>query len=704
MSDEDDIPTRANVPKLANHPAYQQKSDDDDDAYPKPGEIKRLDENPAFQQKADKAAPDDKKEAPKESGASNDIDRNLAFLDLTLQKIRREDPLNKISSDKDVRLSDEDAKYHLQEFEVKNNLAVIIVSLDGIQLKGGDLRLKHGEMRQKIEEILAIAKQLFKNNDIYRQWRKSIGKIEKKAREQLYEPDKREYNEFTVPYPQFLDYNGDDKLLPTIRNSISAIRHIYHKHQIVLKHDQWRRQRVRFNITTGKPIIEDYKDENIFIRELQNEISEVYKLSFLEPIMKEALSRIAVKNQFHSMKDKLRQLKEGWDGIARNEMLVKDIYKMEGTALQLAVIEKWLVASMLRVYVPGLKFDIVPYLWSKEGTTKTYSFAVLFGSDNVLEENIYTHTSKEQSEMTYHGIMCVEIADPDDERTTGGKRFKSDVTRRSFRGRHAYARLEEMKTERITYVPIITGNNPKILYNAFGNRRVIPMQLLGAIDVDLLWRNKDQIIGEAVAKAEKAWKDCGDRMRAKGIKVDEMPAWDIKVDEIMLDDLELRSAAALLQKDATVDNPYDDITADSLSWSCVKLLELGNGATYYILSEDIRQHLNINIGYSWSAASQRIAAAMTTDPVLSMSEYQDWVAVEREAMKKYPETAAKKEIEWLDAHPVLSHDIRWEKKQIKKNGKPLKGYRIDLEGEFWKTDLDILEKIREKNGMVLSKK
>ena len=461
----------------------------------------------------------------------------MAFLDLTLKKIRRDDSFDKVSSDKNLRLSDDDAKYHLQEFEVKNNLAVIIVSLDGIQFKDGDIRLKHGEMRQKVEEVLAIAKQLFNNNDIYKQWRKDIKKIEKKARDQLYSPEKQEYNEFTIPYPKFLDYDEHDKLLPTIRNAIAAIRHIYYKHQIVLKHDQWRRQRVRFNLNTGKPIIEDYKDENIFIRELQNEISEAYKLSFLEPIMKEALSRIAVKNQFHSMKDKLRQLKERWDGVPRNEMLVKDIYKMEGTSLQLAVMEKWLVASMLRVYVPGLKFDIVPYLWSKEGTTKTYSFAVLFGSDNVLEENIYTHTSKEQSEMTYHGIMCVEIADPDNERTTGGKRFKSDVTRRSFRGRHAYARLEEMKTERITYVPIITGNNPKILYNAFGNRRVIPMQLLSAIDVDLLWRNKDQIIGEACVKAEKAWKDCGDRMRAKGINVDEIPAWDIKVDEIMLDDL-----------------------------------------------------------------------------------------------------------------------------------------------------------------------
>jgi hypothetical protein len=232
------------------------------------------------------------------------------------------------------------------------------------------------------------------------------------------------------------------------------------------------------------------------------------------------------------------------------------------------------------------------------------------------------------------------------------------------------------------------------------------MQLLSAIDVDLLWRNKDQIIGEACVKAEKAWKDCGDRMRTKGIKVDEIPAWDIKVDEIMLDDPELRSAAALLQKDATVDNPYDDITADSLSWNCVNLTKRKDGATYFILSENIRQHLNINIGYSWSAASQRISAAMTSEPVLTVDGYHSWVIAQRQVLEDYPETStnAKKEIEWLDAHQVLSHDISWEKKQIKRNGKPLKGYRIDLEGEFWEKELEILEKIREKTGMVLSKK
>jgi hypothetical protein len=79
MSDEDDIPTRENVPDLKNHPAFRQNNDDDlypdverikklvdPDAYPKPGEIPRLDARPEFQQKTSKEVPKDKAKGDKE--------------------------------------------------------------------------------------------------------------------------------------------------------------------------------------------------------------------------------------------------------------------------------------------------------------------------------------------------------------------------------------------------------------------------------------------------------------------------------------------------------------------------------------------------------------------------------------------------------------------------------------------------------------
>jgi hypothetical protein len=477
----------------------------------------------------------------------DEIERQIGFADRILEKIAI-DPANNTAAS--------EAKAYLQADDIKTNLATINVAFDNCPADFG-LQLKLGTLRNKVDEIEAIVKTLFKSGETFKRWKKDIKDAERNIRAEKYNEGKR-YNEFNCPPDKFPEYDKDGKPTPTVNCAIAAARHIYSADNIVLKYDQWRRQRVRVHAKTKKPIIEDYKDENVFTRELQNRISIHYQIALSEQQIREATSRLSVKNQFHSMKDKLLQLRDEWDGKPRIKMFVKDIYKMEGTPLQLAAMEKWLMAAVLRVFIPGVKFDLIPYWHSKEGVTKTYSFAVLWGSDNVLEENIYTLTTKEQSEMTRHGIICVEIADPDDEHTTGGKRFKSDVTRRSWRGRDAFARLDEMQTIRVTYVSIITGNKPRILYNKFGNRRVVPMEILAEIDIDLLWRYKDQIIGEMVFKALKAWEDCQEQYRKKGINVDEIQPWDIKCDALMLDDLELRDAAALVQKGAMVEDAWEE--------------------------------------------------------------------------------------------------------------------------------------------------
>jgi hypothetical protein len=616
--------------------------------------------------------------------------RNIGFADIVLKNINID-----FSSASPATLNE--ARSYLQTSNIKNNLAVINVSFDGPPPNDFDTQLKLGELRSKFDEIFNIAKKLFNSSETYKKWKAEIKDFETNLRAEKYN-DGKTYNEFNCPLHKFPEYDKNGKPTATVPCAIAATRHIYELDKVVLKYDQWRRQRVRFNLQSSKPIIEDYKDENVFTRELQNKISERYRLSLSEQQMKEATSRLAVKNQFHSMKDKLRQLRDSWDKKPRIEMFVKDIYKMEGTKLQLAVMEKWLMAAVLRVFIPGIKFDLIPYWWSKEGATKTYSFAVLFGSDNVLEENIFTYTSKEQSEMTRHGIICVEIADPDDERTTGGKRFKSDVTRRSWRGRDAFARLDEMQTVRITYVNIITGNNLKILHNKFGNRRVIPMQICGEIDISKLWREKDQILGEAVVTAEKAWRECLEQYRHEGINVDEIMPWDIKCDALMLDDLELRSAAALIQKDAMV----DDVWEESLSNIICRDFIVWNDKLQCVLvdSELIRSHFNVTHG-AWISVSKRISSAMQTMVVLGKDEYKEFMMDKIRGLETVVETHPEFENELCDlrqfyeAHPELSQDLRWVKpKSIKISGDKHNGYRINCTGSEGK-DYEILKKVVE---------
>ena len=489
---------------------------------------------------------------------------------------------------------------------------------------------------------------------------------------------------------------------------------------------------MRLDLKTGKLIIDDYKNEHVFVKELQNAIAEKYKLSFLEPTIKDAISRLAVHNQFHSMKDEIERLKTNWkvEGEAKwkeefqnrppMDVLTKDVYKMVGSDLQKAVLKKWLMASIMRVWIPGLKFDLIPYFWSgKQGLTKTYSFAALFGSENVLEENLYVFGSKEQAEMTYHNVNCVLIDDPDYETTTGGKRFKATSTRRSWRVRFAYGRMEEMQTSRITFVIALTGNKKKILYDK-ENRRVIHMEILDEINVDLLLRLRAQIMGYIAREAEKAWVDARLRMRANAINVDEMLPWDVKVKDIMLDEPELRAAAEILQNDSKDDNPYEELVEDAILWECVTKEARDSSATYYLSADSIRQQLGINMGPSWYSARVRIAEALTDKIILSKDEWEElrksWITTNKLAIEKYPEATGetRRENAWLDAHPTLSQDIVWTHKQIKRKGKPFKGYRIDFEGEpfkdgqnakrpDWVKDVEILDFFRGKFGLISKK-
>jgi hypothetical protein len=609
------------------------------------------------------------------------------------------------------------AKNHLQIIHVKANIAAIETTFDmeSNPSLSDDLQLALGSLRNKRSDVRAFAKQLLGTG--YSDWESSIKRLEPEIRSQKYN-DGETYTAFTCPEGKWIDY-GDKGPKSTVENAIVAIRHIDADDNVYRRYDSWKRQRVRFHSTTGKQLIDDYKDENVFVRELQNAIAGRFRLSFSEQMMKDALSRLTIYNSFNSMKHQLDQFKEFWTREGKTEwqklyderdpvnVLVKDIYKMEDSALQLAVMRKWLMAAVLRVYTPGLKFDIIPYWWGKQGLTKTYSLAALFGSDNVLEENIFTYGSKEQAEMTYHGIICVEIADPDYEKTTGGKRFKANVTRRSFRGRFAYARMEEMQTTRITYVTVLTGNKRDILYDPTGDRRVIPGEILGEIDTDLLLRLRKHILGFIACEAERAWTKCREEMRSKNINVEEMLPWDVKVPDIMLDEVELRASAALLQAEARVDDAYEDMIDDILFWSDIKYEKRKDGVMYYILSDEIRDHLNINSGHAWNSASQRIRSVLDGKLVLGKDDYAEQVRVQISGVNNYREFEidAKEKVQWMEAHPEISQDIRWHKPSggINVSGTRLKGYRFDLDGKDWEQDFSIIERIRKNNFTILKK-
>jgi hypothetical protein len=166
--------------------------------------------------------------------------------------------------------------------------------------------------------------------------------------------------------------------------------------------------------------------------------------------------------------------------------------------------------------------------------------------------------------------------------------------------------------------------------------------------------------------------------------------------------------AALLQSDARVENEYQEMVADVIFQSFVhfeerKVIKDGKellvSVIVYVLSEDVRLHLGIGPG-QWNRASQKVSDAIQDIVVISKNEYHELVrgkiAGYKTAQEAYPEaitSSQREENAWLEAHQSLTQDIKWTKPSggIKRGGQPLRGYRMDFEGERM-CDYEILKK------------
>ena len=160
-------------------------------------------------------------------------------------------------------------------------------------------------------------------------------------------------NSFTCPRGQWIDYDGKAKPRPTVENCIVALRFILEDDKITLKYDLWKRTVVI--VWPPRPATSDVYDHlpentDVVVKEWQNRIHVEHNITFSDEVMRIARLRIAVKNQVHSQIDYYKSLK--WDGVSRIALLATEIFKLQGTALELEVLRMQLIASVRRCLCP----------------------------------------------------------------------------------------------------------------------------------------------------------------------------------------------------------------------------------------------------------------------------------------------------------------------------------------------------------------
>lgn len=207
----------------------------------------------------------------------------------------------------------------------------------------------------------------------------------------------------------------------------------------------------------------------------------------------EAMVLIATRNGYHPVRDELAAL-PAWDGTPRVDLWLSRYFEAKGPSEYLAqVFRKWMVASVARTFVPGLKFDWMPIFEGIQGGGKSTFGAILFGQKYFTDW--LPALSDKDAALGLQGIRCVEFGELDQLRRNELETTKAFVTRQVDKVRPPYGRRSLEISRQCVFFG--TTNKENYLKDDTGNRRFKPIEV-GWLDFKALARDRDQLWAEAL--------------------------------------------------------------------------------------------------------------------------------------------------------------------------------------------------------------
>lgn len=220
-------------------------------------------------------------------------------------------------------------------------------------------------------------------------------------------------------------------------------------------------------------------------------LRERHHTEFAKSMVVDAVIGAAGVNSYHPVRDYLSGTH--WDGRVRH--LFHDYFGADLTPYTEAIGRKWLISAVARVMRPGCKVDTVPILEGPQGVGKSRGLQALaskawFGDSFLDPRSKDAHTAMS-------GKWIWELGELTSLRTGDVNAVKAFISQETWRGRKAYAR-HDIDLDRQT-VFAGTTNDDEYLVDSTGNRRFWPVAC-GRINVDAIYRDRDQIWAEAFAR------------------------------------------------------------------------------------------------------------------------------------------------------------------------------------------------------------
>lgn len=209
--------------------------------------------------------------------------------------------------------------------------------------------------------------------------------------------------------------------------------------------------------------------KNVDFSGVRNYIESIYNITGNTKI-EDSLALEFEKNSYHPVLDYLRGLK--WDGVERVDTLLIDFFGADDNLYSREAIRKMLLGAVGRIFVPGIKFDLVLTLVGDQGTGKS-TFVKNLGRE-WFSDTFLTVQGKEALEQI-QGAWLIEMAELSGLRKAEVEAVKHFISKQEDTFRPAYARTSETYLRQCVFVG--TTNNKDFLRDPSGNRRFIPVDI-----------------------------------------------------------------------------------------------------------------------------------------------------------------------------------------------------------------------------------
>lgn len=231
---------------------------------------------------------------------------------------------------------------------------------------------------------------------------------------------------------------------------------------------------------------------------IQGWLSRYHSLDLPPKAVANAVQVVAEQTSRHEVREYLQGLK--WDAALRVPGLASG-YLGAGECEYATLVSKFFITSAVaRVMSPGCKVDTMIVLEGEQGARKSTALRVLFG-DGWFSDTPLDLQTKDRF-VALQGTWCNEWPELDGFSRVDLNRIKSFLSSSRDKFRWPFG----VRSVEIPRQCVFAGTtNPRVyLRDETGNRRFWPIDC-GAIDIEALRRDRDQLWAEGVQRYE-AWK------------------------------------------------------------------------------------------------------------------------------------------------------------------------------------------------------